>query len=401
MIRFPLSIDSMNYTEKLGTILLTTFALGSFALRKLGFFALIICIPIGLLLGVLLAFVLLMAFTFRTLWQILIGAWRTPQYCYVVCCWLVGRKFDWDPHAQVWVYYDLIEDAKSTLKLTNQQIQDALDGDTVLHDGDEETGQVGQVVKDREYYDLLGVDTGASASEIKKAYYMKARSLHPDRNRDDPNANENFQKVGTAYVVLSDPQKRKTYDAMGKDAIPANPMDAGSMYSMVFGSEDFEPLVGELWVYFMVKAMIDKSENGNGMANKQPRREVRCALNLVSKLRLFTQNKAEFDGCLRHAHDLGGSPLGAAFLALIGNVYIDSAQSERNTCVSWFVVLKQQGLLIYRSVAAFRAIVRMQSALGKFADLQAAAAAADIDEVERARRVQEMEAQTAVMVSSM
>ena len=56
-----------------------------------------------------------------------------------------------------------------------------------------------KIVSDKEYYDLLGVPTNANSAQIKKAYYVKARESHPDRNPNDPEAHNKFQKIGEAY----------------------------------------------------------------------------------------------------------------------------------------------------------------------------------------------------------
>lgn len=64
-------------------------------------------------------------------------------------------------------------------------------------------------------YAILGVDRSASADEIKKAYRRLARENHPDRNPDDPKAEERFKEISQAYDVLSDAEKRKAYDRGG------------------------------------------------------------------------------------------------------------------------------------------------------------------------------------------
>ena len=62
-------------------------------------------------------------------------------------------------------------------------------------------------------YKILGVDKGASQAEIKKAYRKLARKYHPDANPDDKQAEAKFKEISAAYDVLSDPEKRKQYDA--------------------------------------------------------------------------------------------------------------------------------------------------------------------------------------------
>ena len=90
-----------------------------------------------------------------------------------------------------------------------------------------------------DYYEVLNLKKGASESDIKKAYYKLARENHPDKVDADKReeATKNFLKIGEAYEVLSDAERRAIYDQFGKDGLQqnnagGNPFD---MFSQMFG----------------------------------------------------------------------------------------------------------------------------------------------------------------------
>ncbi|MFV0459994.1 MAG: DnaJ C-terminal domain-containing protein [Actinomycetales bacterium] len=102
----------------------------------------------------------------------------------------------------------------------------------------------GQDWFDKDFYAVLGVSKDASEADIKKAYRKKARTLHPDANSNDPQAEAKFKEVGEAYSVLSDPEKREQYDAIRSMAGGAR-FTAGPGGGA--GSAGFEDLLGGLF----------------------------------------------------------------------------------------------------------------------------------------------------------
>jgi molecular chaperone DnaJ len=75
----------------------------------------------------------------------------------------------------------------------------------------------------RDYYEVLGVNRDAAEEDLKKAYRRLAMKWHPDRNPDNPKAEENFKEAKEAYEVLCEPSKRAAYDQFGHAGVDAQP----------------------------------------------------------------------------------------------------------------------------------------------------------------------------------
>ncbi len=85
----------------------------------------------------------------------------------------------------------------------------------------------------RDYYEVLGVGRDASETEVKKAFRGLARELHPDVNNHDPDAEEKFKEAAEAYEVLSDAERRRTYDAYGHEGLRSGGFDPRSSFGSI------------------------------------------------------------------------------------------------------------------------------------------------------------------------
>jgi molecular chaperone DnaJ len=99
----------------------------------------------------------------------------------------------------------------------------------------------------KEYYETLGLDRNASPEEIKRAYRKLAMKYHPDRNPGDKKAEEQFKEAAEAYEVLSDPQKKSTYDQFGHAGLKGSFGGGGFQWSDFTHYSDFEDILGNLF----------------------------------------------------------------------------------------------------------------------------------------------------------
>lgn len=100
--------------------------------------------------------------------------------------------------------------------------------------------------EETDYYKLLGVSKDATVREIRKAFKTLAVKLHPDKNKDDPDADKNFIKLTRAYEVLKDPDNRKQYDLFGDQTDSSQyskNYHSYNYYRYHFGIYDDDPLI--------------------------------------------------------------------------------------------------------------------------------------------------------------
>lgn len=99
---------------------------------------------------------------------------------------------------------------------------------------------------EKDYYQILGVPRNASQEEVKKAFRRLAVKFHPDKNPGDPSSEEKFKEIGEAYQVLSDPEKRRIYDAYGYEGLRGTGFQGFTTFDDMFSNfaDLFEDIFG-------------------------------------------------------------------------------------------------------------------------------------------------------------
>ncbi|KAG6850369.1 hypothetical protein H0H93_014323 [Arthromyces matolae] len=116
------------------------------------------------------------------------------------------------------------------------------------------------------YYDILGVAIDATTEDIKKAYRRLAIKHHPDKNPDDPLAEERFKEIAIAYQTLSDEALRKKYNEFGpKESAPEGGfVDPEEVFGAMFGGERFTSIIGHISLARDMKAALQEADEAEG-----------------------------------------------------------------------------------------------------------------------------------------
>ena len=213
----------------------------------------------------------------------------------------------------------------------------------------------------RDYYEVLGVEKDATPNQITKGYYKLAKIYHPDKNPDNPEAEEKFKEVLEAYKVLSDPEKRKHYDKYGFEEYS----DADNSFAVIrtlFGAGRFDeffstPLQG-VDLQDEELAAEGKEEYQNTVReeyqNSIKENEEGLKKSLAARLDKMIEEGMVKDPRTRaalfdEAREMSEAPGGGELLMLLGYAYEQVANGYRKTFLGipgWFSRRNEQLHLI-------------------------------------------------------
>ncbi|WWD20761.1 hypothetical protein CI109_105238 [Kwoniella shandongensis] len=265
---------------------------------------------------------------------------------------------------------------------------------------------------DMAYYDVLGLGSQCTTDEVKKAYRRLAIKLHPDKNRDDPDAEEKFKQISIAYQVLSDPELRHKYNEFGQKngggvAEPAGGFaDPEEVFGKMFGGDRFEDFIGTISIGKDMKdafqqqheqeagdmmmgpggrpmltpeAMQKKMLRDRAVAEEKARarraRVEKLSVHLTNKLNIFTEAAkgpedklvgASFkEICRLEAEDLKEESYGIELLHAIGRTYqAKSAQhmaSSQFAPLGWFHGAKSSFNVVSDTVSTLRSALELKA----------------------------------------
>ncbi|TFK51506.1 DnaJ-domain-containing protein [Heliocybe sulcata] len=281
------------------------------------------------------------------------------------------------------------------------------------------------------YYDIMNVPVDATTEDIKKAYRRLAIKLHPDKNPNDPEAEERFKELAIAYQTLSDPELRKKYNEFGpKESAPEGGyVDPEEIFGSIFGGERFVPIIGHISLAKDMKAAMQEADDEpegqvvldakgrpilspeekakkdekarKGAAEKAEARKERVdklVETLERKLGIFTESatgpndrdvlRSWREICALEAEDLKQESYGTELLNAIGFVYVSKAKAHLATNQSfmgvggWLHNVQGKYHVFSETVSTLRSAIELKSV---FDQLAAAEKAGNLSPEERKR----------------
>jgi curved DNA-binding protein CbpA len=226
-----------------------------------------------------------------------------------------------------------------------------------------------------DYYEVLGVPRDATIQEITKKYYKLARENHPDKNPNNPFAEERFKLIGEAYQILSDPEKREKYDKFGMVGVSEEFVDPRQLFRMLFGGGKFENIFGDISFADIDLASSSNSDgtpsfDSDAFEKKQNERREKLAHHLLIKVEPYVQGvQANFAKMVeQEAHELAEAPGGIELMQLVSYVYIQEAKQHLDTFFgipAFFSEVAEKGHLLKEVISTARDMVKMQAAQEK------------------------------------
>jgi len=228
---------------------------------------------------------------------------------------------------------------------------------------------------DIDYYAILGIPKDATNAQIKKAYYQKARDFHPDKNADNPLAEQMFKKVSEAYTVLSDEEKRKTYDKFGVAGVRASEQgggaDPGMLIKMLFGCGTFDDIFGDLSFASMLSdPMHDMTEEQMKaqVEQKNKERKEKLVKALLEKIESYEKDQ-EYKNQEQNIKEKLESVGGPTLLNHISYIYIQEARKNAGRFFGvqgWFAELEEKGHALKQGFSLISSLIKLQAAHSRY-----------------------------------
>ncbi|KAI9311481.1 X-domain of DnaJ-containing-domain-containing protein [Dichotomocladium elegans] len=228
-----------------------------------------------------------------------------------------------------------------------------------------------------------------------------AIKYHPDKNRDDPSAEETFKKISEAYQVLSDPKLRKRYNEIGEEKPDGGFVDPEDFFRQSFGGERFVDIIGEISIGKDMREALETAEEDESeltpeqkaqrdaqkekteleRAETRAKRVETLVEKLSNKLSLYTETEmspsaqAAFTNIIQiEAEDLKHENYGVELLHAIGGTYTMKANQFLGKSVAFglggmFHSVKEKGYIFSETVGTLRTALDLQSS---FSELQKA-----------------------------